>query len=92
MLTLGNLASRVSELLSVLQGKAGPGSHYLLFGPELCEGKFFIMQLFKKILFTFRERGREEEREGKKHPCVAASRLPPPGDLACNPGMCPDWE
>ena len=21
-----------------------------------------------------------------------ASRVPPPGDLAHNPGMCPDWE
>ena len=24
--------------------------------------------------------------------CVVASRVPPTGDLACNPGMCPDWE
>ena len=43
-------------------------------------------------LFIFRERGREEEREGEKHQCVVASHMPPNGDLACNPGMCPNWE
>ena len=36
------------------------------------------------------ERGREGERE--KHQCVVASHAPPTGDLARNPGMCPDWE
>ena len=40
----------------------------------------------------FRERVREGEREGEKHQCVVDSRAPPNGDLACNPGMCPDWE
>ena len=34
----------------------------------------------------------EGEREGEKHQCVVASRTPPTGDLARNPGMCPDWE
>ena len=34
---------------------------------------------------------REGKREGKKHQCVVASRMPPAGDLVCNPGMCPDW-
>ena len=49
--------------------------------------------LFLKIfyLFIFRERGREGER-GEKHQCVVTSRVPPTGDLAHNPGMCPDWE
>ena len=47
---------------------------------------------FKKILFTFRERGREGGREGEKHQCVVASCTPHAGDLACNPGMYPDWE
>ena len=36
--------------------------------------------------------GREGEREGEKHQCVVMSRTPPIGDLACNPGICPDWE
>ena len=28
------------------------------------------------------------EREGGKHQCVVASRVPPNGDLARSPGMC----
>ena len=32
------------------------------------------------------------EREGEKHWCVVASHVPPTGDLARSPGMCPDWE
>ena len=50
---------------------------------------------FKKILFIlkiFRERVKEGEKEGEKHQCVVASHAPPTGDLAGNPGMCPDWE
>ena len=47
---------------------------------------------FKDFIYLFleREEGREKERE--KHQCVFASHAPPPhtGDLACNPGMCPD--
>ena len=40
----------------------------------------------------FLERGRKGEREGKKHQCVVASCTSPTGDLARNPGTCPDWE
>ena len=43
----------------------------------------------------FREKGSEGEREGKegkKHQCVFASHEPLTGDMACNPGMCPDIE
>ena len=48
---------------------------------------------FKRFyLFIFRQTGREGEREGEKHQYVVASRAPPAGDLAHNPGMCPDWE
>ena len=46
----------------------------------------------KFIDLFFREGEREGEREGMKHQCVLASRMPPTGDLACNPGMCPDRE
>ena len=35
---------------------------------------------------------RQAEREGEKRQCVVASRAPPTGDLAHNPGMYPDWE
>ena len=55
---------------------------------------FFIYShtvFLKRFLFTSRERGREGEREREIHPSVA-SCMPPTGDLASNPGMCPDWE
>ena len=48
---------------------------------------------FKGFIYLFlRERGRQGEREGEKHQCVVASQGPTTGDLAHNPGMCPDWE
>ena len=56
----------------------------------------YHMLILKKILFIFRAREREGEREGKKHHCageihpLVASYLSPVGHLACNPGMCPD--
>ena len=50
----------------------------------------FIYFYFYFILFL--ERERKGEREGEKQQCVIASCTCPSGDLACNPGMCPDWE
>ena len=47
-----------------------------------------VFFFFKVLFYFFRQRGRE----GEKHQCVAASHVPPTGDLASNPGMCPDWE
>ena len=41
----------------------------------------------------FREKRREEERDGEQYQCVVASHWPPTGgDLGRNPGLCPDWE
>ena len=54
-----------------------------------------VLYLLLKSLFIFRQRGREEEREGRKHQftqALVACPTPPAGDLAPNPGMCPDWE
>ena len=54
-----------------------------------------LKAIIKNIYFTyllFTERGREGEREGKKHQCMGASCVPPTEDLARNPNMCPDWE
>ena len=50
--------------------------------------------VFFKIFYFFisRERGREGEKEGEKHQCVVASCVPTTGDLAYNPGICPDRE
>ena len=52
----------------------------------------FIYLFLRFYLLIFREKGRERDREGEKHQCVVASHAPPTGDLAHNPGMCPDWE
>ena len=48
--------------------------------------------VFKDFICLLREGGREGEREGGKHQCVVASHGDPTGDLARNPGMCPDSE
>ena len=50
---------------------------------------FFSLRFY---LLIFRKKGREGEREGEKHHCVVASRMSFAGDLACNAGVCPDWE
>ena len=55
-----------------------------LSGTRDCYGFFF------KVLFIYRQRGREGER-GEKHQCVVASRIPLRGP-GCNPGVCPNWE
>ena len=47
-----------------------------------------LVAIFKKDLFIFRQKGRK----GEKHQCAVAPHLAPTGDLACSPGMCPDWE
>ena len=48
-------------------------------------------RFFLDFIYLFLERGREGERVGEKHQCVVASHTPPTGDLAHNPGMCPNW-
>ena len=48
----------------------------------------FTSHFFKKNVFREGKGGRE----GAKHQCVVASCTPPTGDLACKPGMFPDWE
>ena len=63
----------------------------------LCINKFLsptqsFFQFILFYLFIFRERKREGERKGEKQQCVVASWVPPTGDLARTPGMCPDWE
>ena len=46
----------------------------------------------KDFIYLFLERGEGRENEGEKHQCVVASCAPPTGDLACIPGVFPDWE
>ena len=62
---------------------------------DACTTLYFmgiLILFFIFYLFIFRQRGREGEREGEKHQWAVVSHAPPTGDLACNPGMCPDWE
>ena len=50
----------------------------------LWHSSFFL----RFYLFISRERGRE----GEKYQCMVTSGVVPTGDVAHNPGMCPDWE
>ena len=77
-----------------------PGGSTPVSSANMMSGQFAVKSLFclrilffflRFYLFIFREMGKEGE-EGEKHQCVVASRTPPTGDLARNPGMCPDWE
>ena len=55
----------------------------------------FVISFLKNIFiysFIFRQKVWEGEREGEKQQHVVAPHAPPTGDLAYNPGMCPDWE
>ena len=65
-----------------------PGAGGFLGGN--CRGNEQELHFLKKTLFIFREG--KGERKGEKHQCVVASPGPPTGDLAHNPGVCPDWE
>ena len=51
-----------------------------------------IFYIFKSLFERGREGERERESKGEKHRCVVARCVPPTGDLACNPVICPDWE
>ena len=58
---------------------------------------FYFTYFLKKYfiyLFLEREEGREKERERtiNVRETSVVSRMSPTGDLACSPGMCPDWE
>ena len=66
-------------------GRTGKDGHCL---PQ---HTFFFFFCLSKILFIFRERGREGERQGEKHQCMRERFI---GCLShsCNPGMCPDRE
>ena len=61
-------------------------------GGRIMSYVFFWFFFFLKILFILFFREGKGRREGEKHQCVVASRTPATGDLACDPGMCPDWE
>ena len=51
--------------------------------------KLFIF--FKDFIYLLLERV-EGRKRGRETSSVVASHMPPTGDLACNPGICPDLE
>ena len=53
---------------------------------------YIYIYILRVYVFISRQRRLEGEREGEKHQCVVASCTALTGDLARNPGMCPDWE
>ena len=55
-----------------------------------CSPSFFLL-LFKIFIYLFLERGKGSKR-GREIPMCGCFSRDPMGDLACNPGMCPDWE
>ena len=74
-----------------------PGYHHFhLWFYKFVFGHFFFFS--KKILFTFRERGREGQRGRETSKCerntdwLSLTCPPPTRDLAHNPGTCPDRE
>ena len=67
-----------------------------LISPRKPNSKLEKEGFLKKIFFKFisRERGREEEKERNidVQNRLVVSCTPLTGDLARNPGRCPDWE
>ena len=47
---------------------------------------------FKKRLYLILDGGEEREKERERNINVWLYLCGPIGDLACNPGTCPDWE
>ena len=68
-----------------MEGSATQSWH---FGAQLPQSQFFK----RFYLFIFGEKGRDGEREEEKHEWVVAFHTLPTGDLAYNPGKCPDQE
>ena len=63
----------------------------IIFFPSFFLKKAFIF--FNDFIYLFLERGgREGEKGGENYQRVVASCALHTGDLARNPGMCPDWE
>ena len=86
------LSFKISKSMVLKVGKLGIHWQWLKtwFG-EFCN----MWDIFKYFIYLFLERGegREKEMEGNIDVWWSvASHMPPAGYLACNPGMCPDWE
>ena len=67
----------------------GPSTWKIMTKALKLQPLFFFLRFY---LLIYLDRGEGKEKEKEKHQCVVASYVPPTGDLACNSGMCPDWE
>ena len=73
------------------------GSKACLLGVHIIQMSLLNLKLFvnffKDYLFIYFYRGEGKEKERERNINVWLSfACPRHGDLACNPGMCPDWE
>ena len=53
---------------------------------------FFRIYFFLKKIYLVLERGEGREKERERNIMCGCLSRTPTGDLACNPGMCPDGE
>ena len=52
-----------------------------------------VMAFFKDFIYLLLDRGEGREKEEERNINVwLPFSCPTPGNLACSPGMCPDWE
>ena len=85
-----------TELVDILTGS--PAHRGISPRPQAqVEGRNLLFILFfKKRFYLCLERGEGREKDRERniyvHEISVASRTPPMGDSAHNPGMCPDWE
>ena len=52
----------------------------------------FFTSFFKRFFYILLDRGERKEKERERNINVWLYLMFPTGDLAHNPGMCPDWE
>ena len=75
----------------MLKENGGAFSSWTICKPTPVIMYFYPFFFFLRI-YLFLDRGEGWEKERERNIDVVASCMSPRGDLAFNPGMCPDWE